>query len=75
MRREKSWRQRTVEVLNALEIERGDPEVKRKIFDAYPFGAREYTPYKTWLEECHRIYWWAYPRRQKPLPKWLGGEE
>jgi hypothetical protein len=74
MPRGKSWRQRAVEVLLALKIEKGDPDVKRKLFDAYPFGMRKCTPYKVWLEECHRIYWWAYKHKQKPLPKWLGGD-
>jgi len=73
---ERSWRQRAIEVLTSLPITRDtDPEEsKRILFDAYPFGAREMTPYKTWCEEKRRIYWWLYKHNQKPLPKWLGGE-
>ena len=72
----KSWRQRAVEVLDALPIDKDtDPdEARNVIFRAYPFGDRHYTPYKVWNEEKQRLYYWLYPKKQKPLPKWLGGD-
>jgi len=73
--REKPWRTQAREVLVGLRIERGDDpeEAKAKVFQAYPFGTRDYTPYKVWCEEKLRIYWWLYPTKQKPAPEWLRG--
>jgi len=53
-----SWRQRAAQVLAGLRLKEGDPDAKRKVFDAYPFGPREYTPYKVWLEMVRRYYPW-----------------
>ncbi len=34
------------------EVGTGDPgRLKRALFDAYPFGERQYHPYKIWLDE------------------------
>jgi len=53
-----SWRDEAKAVLRALDLRKDDPEARRKVFDAYPFGAREYTPYKVWCEEVRRAYPW-----------------
>lgn len=29
-------------------------EVRKALFHAYPFGERQYHPYKIWLDECAR---------------------
>jgi hypothetical protein len=33
---------------------KSDAEVKKALFDAYPFGERKYHPYKIWLDEIAR---------------------
>lgn len=36
-------------------VGKDDPKALRKaLLEAYPFGAREYHPYKIWLDEIHR---------------------
>lgn len=50
-----SWRWHANQVLAQLYASGRQP-TRREIFDAYPFGEREYTPYKVWLEQCR---WWA----------------
>lgn len=49
-----SWREWADSVLRELWQEcakQGRAPSKQEIYDAYPFGMREYTPYKVWLEE------------------------
>lgn len=31
-----------------------EKEIKKALFEAYPFGMREYHPYKVWLDEIKR---------------------
>jgi len=45
-----------------------DPgRLKRELFDAYPFGQREYHPYKIWLDEI-RVQKGLKTLGRKPKP-------
>lgn len=71
-----SWRERATAALAALRLQpTKDPgEIARQkvlIRDAYPFGERAMTPYKVWLDQCHRMHPWLYPVKQEPPPAWL----
>ena len=49
-----SWRDHANSVLAALweqAAEESRAPTKQEIYDAYPYGMREYTPYKVWLEQ------------------------
>lgn len=49
-----SWRERSATVIRkVLEETKGQPKevVDKALFDAYPFGPRQYHPYKIWLSE------------------------
>lgn len=49
-----TWRDKARQVIAAVIAEVGtdDPgKLKRALFDAYPFGERQYHPYKIWLDE------------------------
>jgi len=65
------WRIIARLTLDKLALRKDDPigEVKRKIFDAYPFGERRYTPYKIWLEEVHRCYPWIRNPKNGEIPR------
>ena len=43
-------------VRRVIEEHRGEPpeKIKRALRDAYPFGTRNYYPYRVWLEEVRR---------------------
>lgn len=43
-------------------------EARVLIRDAYPFGLREYTPYKIWCEEVRRMIPGLYPARKTTAP-------
>ncbi|MBW4478600.1 MAG: hypothetical protein KME54_17510 [Tolypothrix brevis GSE-NOS-MK-07-07A] len=46
------WRSLSVEAINnAIKSAPPGANLKTLIDAAYPFGSREYTPYKIWLEE------------------------
>jgi hypothetical protein len=52
-----TWRLRAAPVIRrVLEETRGQSEeaITRALFEAYPFGPREYHPYKVWLDEIKR---------------------
>ena len=72
-----NWHAISREILLGLDLKQDDPDAKRKVFDAYPFGERAYYPYKAWNLEVHRVYPWLRPKKVKqvPLPKWLGGKD
>ena len=49
-----SWRDSAAPIISrVLNDTKGRPEkeVKKALFDAYPFGERRYHPYKIWLDE------------------------
>lgn len=72
-----SWAEHSERVLQALfqslPLSTGDGELKRLLFDAYPFGERKYWPYKVWLQKA-REYRIRFENRQRraglrdPLP-------
>lgn len=51
-----TWRDLAKPVIAALiKQHRNDPQaLKKALFDAYPFGARKYQPYKVWCNEIRR---------------------
>lgn len=49
-----SWREIARPIIaKVLSATKGlqEKEIKKALFDAYPFGPREYHPYKIWLSE------------------------
>lgn len=72
------WHAISQKILLGLNLKPDDPDAKRKVFDAYPFGKRAMYPYKAWNLEVHRAYPWLRPKKQKappPLPDWLKPKE
>jgi hypothetical protein len=64
-----SWRDRARPIIaKVLADTKGQDEkaIKVALFNAYPFGPREYHPYKVWLDEIRRQ---RKLRRTKPLSK------
>lgn len=52
-----TWRVRAIETIRGLLIEHNPQtleEFDRVMFDGYPFGVRQHTPYKVWLEEVRK---------------------
>ncbi len=50
----KTWRDSARPIIaRVLNETAGKPEadIKKALYDAYPFGMREYHPYKIWLDE------------------------
>ena len=50
----KSWRDSARPIISRVLAETaGQPEkvIKKALYDAYPFGMRQYHPYKIWLDE------------------------
>ena len=57
MKRYESWGDRARRVIVQVLSDNPDlsgPELKKKLSQAYPFGEREYHPYKVWLREVGR---------------------
>jgi len=42
-------------------------EARKLVKDAYPFGMREYTPYKIWCEEVRKAIPGLYPARKESI--------
>jgi hypothetical protein len=52
-----TWRDHARRVIAQViaDVGRDDPgRLKRALFDAYPFGERQYHPYRIWLDEIKR---------------------
>lgn len=67
------WRVKSLEVIDAAAIPAGATraEAKAILSALYPFHARQYTPYKIWLEEVKRFLDRRYPEKQPQLiGKW-----
>jgi hypothetical protein len=71
------WRERAAPIIaKVIEETKGkDPkEVRKALFHAYPFGERQYHPYKIWLDECARQLGtkkkthWHLGRKKKIVP-------
>lgn len=57
MRKDKSWRDRARPIIQKVLQEtkgKSDKEIRQALRDAYPFGPREYHPYKVWCDEIQR---------------------
>lgn len=51
------WRIKAREIIAQVLAQhegRPEPEIRRALRDAYPFGPRRYWPYKVWLDEVQR---------------------
>ena len=49
------WREKAAPVIARVIAENKDKslkEIRKALYYAYPFGQREYHPYKIWLDEC-----------------------
>ena len=47
-----TWRDRVRPIIAAVIAEHGEgPGLRKALREAYPFGLREYHPYKVWLDE------------------------
>ena len=60
----KTWRDIARPIIyNVLKETKDKPkkEIKKALFDAYPFGWRQYWPYKVWLDEIK-----IQTRKKKP---------
>ena len=54
---EVSWRERAQPIIaKVLREMSGKPEaeIRKVLYDVYPFGVRQYHPYKIWLDEIKR---------------------
>ena len=52
-----TWRERAAPIIARVISEVGTTDLKTlrsKLREAYPFGLREYYPYKTWCNEINR---------------------
>lgn len=52
-----SWRDRSEPIISKVLTEtagKSEKEIKKALFEAYPFGERRYHPYKIWLSEIKR---------------------
>ena len=54
------WRRESMEtikrVLSGLPPDATDTQKRKAISDAYPFGPRQYHPYKIWLSEVRKYF-------------------
>jgi hypothetical protein len=49
------WRERAAPIIAKVIAENKGKdlkEIRKALFHAYPFGKRQYHPYKIWLDEC-----------------------
>ncbi len=51
---ERTWRDEANRVLREF-YAKGHTPTKDELFEAYPWGMREYWPYKVW---CEQVKWW-----------------
>lgn len=52
-----SWRAKAIPIVRAVLAEtagKSETEISTALFEAYPFGQRQYYPYKIWLDEIRR---------------------
>lgn len=57
MSKVKTWREVATPIIYRVLTENKDKseaEIKKALFDAYPFGPRKMHPYKIWLDEIKR---------------------
>lgn len=69
-----SWRDVADDVLATLFIAGKPAPTPDEVFEAYPFGMREYTPYRVWLEQIKRWKAAHAAGRQEPAQKARGAK-
>ena len=50
----KTWRDRARPIIQQVlrdTVGKDEKEIRKALYDAYPFGQRKYHPYKIWLDE------------------------
>jgi hypothetical protein len=70
MGRPKTWRDDAVPIIaKVLKEKEGctEREIRKALREAYPFGQREYHPYKIWCDEIRRQRGLKRTREQKLL--------
>jgi hypothetical protein len=53
----KSWREVAAPIIEKVLADtagKSEGEIKLALYDAYPFGERQYHPYKIWLDEIRQ---------------------
>ncbi len=65
-----SWRLGSIEAITktlaSLPPDADDKAKRKAISDAYPFGPRQYHPYKIWLSEVKKYF--APPKNRRATP-------
>lgn len=64
-----NWRDKSRPIIGQIlhDLEgRPEKEIRKALFDAYPFGMRRYHPYKIWLDEIRRQ---RFGRSKTPDPR------
>jgi hypothetical protein len=67
-----SWRDRARPIIAQVLRDtagKSEAEIKKALFDAYPFGPREYHPYKIWLSEIKVQRRLPFKNRLSPAAK------
>lgn len=68
-----SWREHATPIIRRVIAETGTDDEKalrKALREAYPFGERQYHPYKIWCDEVRRQL--HKPRGPKPDPRQAG---
>ena len=68
----RTWRERARPIIaRVLKETQGQDEmvVRRALRDAYPFGQRQYWPYKAWLDEIQRQRGLKKPKPKEEDPR------
>lgn len=63
-----SWRDKARPIIEAvIEANKGRPlnDIRKALRDAFPWGPRQYHPYKIWLDEC-RLQLGLQPKKPTP---------
>lgn len=73
-----SWRDRSRPIVAAVIDRVGKSDLKKlkaALREAYPFGLRQYTPYKVWLDEIRRQIKGLRPGEREPMKPAEGQQE
>ena len=68
----KSWRDRARPIIEKVLQEtkgKDEKEIRQALRDAYPFGMREYHPYKIWCDEIRRQRGFKVQRQREKKQK------
>lgn len=70
-----TWRDRIRPIIAQVLKEtqgKSEAEIRRALREAFPFGPRQYHPYKTWLDEIQRQRGLKKPKNDMPDPRQRG---